>query len=288
MRRLLGRAGFCGRAVSKWLISTFIDDRLLSICHRGVKSVGADPLESRRATCWNATNVRWFFRMALILLAALSLAACFSASAPSHRKATANELKTILASLRRDDHAVTAMASAIVSRSDPGWASIEDVGTDPRTYYLVHRSRDTWDIAYVFDVIKGNVDESETRSAYGGCAYAPTKVMHDLYGLTCPTWRGLHAREATRDETASMKAVYLTLGKKLPDDLQRQVHLGACVSRLDSSWAKAGVVFGEPEKGEQYSSAGSTLYFHREGAKWRIAIKKQPSHAIALSFTTCG
>jgi hypothetical protein len=180
------------------------------------------------------------------------------------------------------------MGKVVISRVDKNWASVEETSYRPRAYYLFHRGSHGWDVAYVFDVIKRNVDEIETRSAYGGCARAPKKVMHDLYGLTCPTWRGLHAREATRDETASMKAVYLTLGKKLPADLQRQVHLWACVSRLDSSWAKAGVVFGEPEKGEQYASAGSALYFHRQGATWRIATAKQPSHAIALSFTTCG
>lgn len=141
----------------------------------------------------------------------------------------------------------------------------------------------------MFDVVKGNVDEIATRSAYGGCAYAPAKVIRDLYGLTCPTWRGLHAREATTDETAGMKAAFVpTLGKNPPADPQRYVHLSACVSRLDPSWARASVVYGEPEKGEQYSSFGGVFYFHREGAKWRIAITKRPSHAIALSFTTCG
>lgn len=198
---------------------------------------------------------------------------------PSERKALAVALNSV------SDYP-TVMGSAAFSRVDRSWASVQDIGSNPHYFQLIHRIHGSWGVAYLFDVVKGNVDEIATRSAYGGCAYAPAKVIQDLYGLTCPAWRGLHAREATTNETASMKAAFVpTLGKSLPADPQRYVHLSACVSRLDPGWAKAGVVYGDPEKGEMNSDAGPTLYFHRQGASWRIA--GRPSHAIALSFTIC-
>jgi len=177
------------------------------------------------------------------------------------------------------------MGKVVISRVDKNWASVEETSYRPRAYYLFHRGSHGWDVAYVFDAFKKNADELSERSPYGGCAYAPARVIRDLFRIECPSGKGLHARTATKAEMANMRIVFLTtLGKLSPTEAS-SVHLSACVSRLDPDWARAGVFYGGPNSDEMSASAGPTLYFRRKGATWQI--DNRPSHAIALSFTIC-
>jgi hypothetical protein len=196
------------------------------------------------------------------------------------------ERRELAAALNRFFDYPTVMGSAKISRVDRNWASVYETSVSPREFLLFHREKGHWDFAYVFDVLKGNVDELSHRSAFSACAYAPANVIRDLYRIKCPPWRALHARSATKSETATMRAAFVSgeTPKFSPSELPH-VHVSACVSRLDPSWAVGGET--EGEGGEMSSSAGPwPLWFHRQGGRWRL--EHPPSHAIMLSLADCG
>jgi hypothetical protein len=110
------------------------------------------------------------------------------------------------------------------------------------------------------------------------CAYAPSAVVADLFGVRCPPYRALHARRASpavrKALIAALRAdAYTrTLGPYKFDD--------PCVSRLDPLWAAAGLVFPD---------TGWPVWFHKSGDRWRVDYghRRLPPRAIVLSLATC-
>lgn len=169
-----------------------------------------------------------------------------------------------------------------VSTVNRSWARVEV--RIPAAALLLHRKGRRWDVAYLLS--SGIPGESSFDFA---CAHAPAKVMLDLYRVKCPPWRDLHARTATTAENhillAAFYAVYRT-----PLAFQRGTALfPACISRLDPSWAATGDA--GPIKRESSDEAwmpqpGTTQWFHRQRARWRL-VKRLPPHPIVLSLLSC-
>lgn len=103
-------------------------------------------------------------------------------------------------------------------------------------------------------------------------------MMRDLYRIECPSWRALHAKRATKKETAVLLDAYFSVPPKVPVGNRHQFSITrACISRLDPSWASAGI--GTYESGE-------IKWFKRNGDRW--VYQQRAPHAIVLSLASCG
>lgn len=163
---------------------------------------------------------------------------------------------------------VTPMSSVSISTFDRAWARVQVANQVPAQDILFHKRGDSWEIAYITDV--GQI-------AKGACAYAPANVMADLYEIKCPSWRALHARRAGKNEaTALLNAFFAATPSISVSDRSHYSIVKACVSRLDPSWAVAGVFI---------AKSGQARFFHEQGVHWRL--ETRASRAIVLSLASC-
>jgi hypothetical protein len=120
------------------------------------------------------------------------------------------------------------------------------------------------------------------RPADGACAFVPTGVVRELFGIACPGFAALHGRPATTAELNGMEAAfrkspftrYWRDAKRLSD---------VCVSRLDASWAAARAAFPD--------TSGVIWFRHRR--RWTVAYESLfgggalPPPKIVLSLAAC-
>jgi hypothetical protein len=169
------------------------------------------------------------------------------------------------------------LASARISTAASTWARVIEEGpASGASDLLIDRRAGKWLVANTV-AVGTNPD--------GGCAYAPPDAMRDLYGVACPPPRALHARHATRAESATLTAAFKRDPKTRTYGHQRGFHLAnACISRLNRSWASA---IGE------FPDTGIGVWFTKTGSTWRVAhfhpagpepIRPRP---IILSLASC-
>ena len=191
---------------------------------------------------------------------------------------TASEQRGLVLAVRNWAGGSLPVKSVTVSTIDRSWASVEDSGGGRDLTLLFDRHAGRWNL--VDDWVVGKTVDS-------GCAFAPAPVMRDFYGFKCPPWRALRARQATATERGELVAAYFTGPPKTPPQKRSQVHLvSPCISRLDSSWAEGGMVYGDLNDGEMLRSAGPFVFFRYRGTRWRLA-QVRPSHTVALSLASC-
>jgi hypothetical protein len=109
------------------------------------------------------------------------------------------------------------------------------------------------------------------------------EVVHELFGVTCPSRRALHGRRASPGVVTLLKRAYRTYGlsRNGPALLS-----SVCISSVDSTWAGAAAT---------YPDTGGPIWFHRSAGHWSPAfplglppsINKRPSPAIVLSLALC-
>ena len=162
------------------------------------------------------------------------------------------------------------VTSERISIENPTYASVNlNNGNEVDLFRNVDREH-SW--SWVADFNRG---ESSDERRVDGCAQAPAAVMKEFYGLTCPPWRTLHARHATKAEKAALRTALLPHVGPLPPGAtpRADVHLvNTCISRFDPKWAVGATVFGNitSKNPEETSSAGSFYFFHRLGVRWRV------------------
>ncbi len=118
--------------------------------------------------------------------------------------------------------------------------------------------------------------------ADGACVYVPAPVAHDLLRVTCPPPAILHARSATRAETAAIRASFLSSALTPYARSSRLDHV--CLSRLDPRWAAAEAV-------SNVSGAATYVWF-RHGSRWQptydsTAQTSLPPPGVVLSLASC-
>ena len=151
----------------------------------------------------------------------LAVVVALAAPTPAQRGALVNSLR----SLQGD----VAVQSVSVSKADPSYATIRwgyKVATSDSLFRL---SGGRWKLVWVREV---------DRPADGACAFAPAKVVRDLYRIPCPGFAALHARTASAAELAELVASFHS--SKLTRYWRDALGLvNPCISRLDGSWAAA-------------------------------------------------
>lgn len=205
------------------------------------------------------------------------------------RRPTPEERASLRTATRNFEGMPSPIKIALISTTNRAWARIQiggslsnSVGLSPNDI-LFHRKGRDWLVAYVFNV---------GQSSDGGCAYAPANVMKDLYSVSCPAERALHARRATAGEERSIRAAMLVdpLTRRFGDVPLRHCRNnenckpGPCVSRLDPKWASAFMDF---------SSTSGVVWLRRVGSSWRVEDETSgkrgvlPPHRIVLSLASC-
>jgi hypothetical protein len=162
-----------------------------------------------------------------------------------------------------------------VSTTDEQYASIR-WSQGPVTFEvteMLHRSIRGWTILW---------GRRRGEPSDGACAFAPSKVVLDLYGVRCPSWVALHARAATPGERAQLVKAFRQ------DALTRPYRTAArvthtCVSRLDPRFAAAVI--------DLSSAGGGIVWFQRN--PWRVVFETVarsgtlPSPRVVLSLASC-
>ena len=154
-----------------------------------------------------------------------------------------------------------------ILRGPAGWASLQCAKDCPPpdgyAFVLLRKRGNAW---------QSYVSEPRLRLIYL-CAYAPRIVIHDLFGVVCPSERDVHARRPTKAEARRLRAA-IRGGPFVFEP---------CVSRLDPRWA-AGYV----NEADQY-----IVFLHRSPSGrwiWAWALgrgSREPSNAVLLSLSSC-
>jgi hypothetical protein len=191
------------------------------------------------------------------------------AVAKSARHATRAERHALTLAVSRDQQLEIAPRSVSISTSAPGWALVI---WDAKPYNFLAFRKEGAQWIPVGYLLKGSQPLDSV------CAYAPSVVVTDLFGVRCPRYRALHARRAAPSVrnalTATLRAdpYTRTLGP---------FRLGhACVSRLDPLWAAGAVGL---------TGTAQLAWFHRVGGHWHAiyAFQRLPPRVIILSLAAC-
>jgi hypothetical protein len=217
-------------------------------------------------------------RRAITVVVLAGCTAAFATVVPfatSAREPTALERQGLRRAVNVFEGVTVHVASIRISTVTAGWGRVVETGAGTASNdLLLQRRTGRWKVIYV-----GSVGAPKD----GGCAYAPAAVVRDLYTITCPSPRAVHARRATSAEAAALFAVFRR------DPLTRNVH-GApglhlaetCVSRLDARWA--GAIAELPD-------TGIVVWFHKTQPGWRVVRFDRsgtlPPRAIILSLASC-
>jgi hypothetical protein len=217
-------------------------------------------------------------RIALTVVVLAGCAAALATVVPfgtSAREPTASERQALQRAVNLFEGVQVRTASIRISTVNAAWARVVEAGAGAADNdLLLQRHGDRWTVSNIVSV---------GAPKDGGCAYAPAAVMHDLYKITCPPPRALHARRATSAESAAFLTVFRH------DPLTRKVrgasglHLAhTCVSRLDTRWA--GAIAELPD-------TGIVVWFHKTQTGWHVARFDRsgtlPPRAIILSLASC-
>jgi hypothetical protein len=215
--------------------------------------------------------VRLLCLVGTIIAVACSLTGCGNSNRPAGNKnqPTSRErqgLKTAVRSWARYAAPVKLMKIYPRNRS---WARVVVADEKPEQDILFHLVKAHWKIAYIKDI---------DQSADGACAFAPAAVIRSLYGTKCPSWRALHARRATKREAKEMLRAYLEGPPGTPEKQWRYYSIAnPCVSRLDKSWAGAGI--------GTKQGAGQEFFFRKVSGHW--VWKRAVPRRIILSVAAC-
>jgi hypothetical protein len=197
-----------------------------------------------------------------ITTVALSLTGCGNSNRP-----TSTEREGLNAAVRSWARYAAPVKLMKVSPVNRSWARV--VVEKPEQDILFHLVKAHWKIAYIKDI---------DQSADGACAFASTAVIRSLYGTKCPSWRALHARRATKQEAKEMLRAYFVHPPKIPEKEWRNYSIATpCVSRLDKSWAVAGI--GTDQSGQEF-------FFRKVDGHWEW--KRTVPKRIILSLAACG
>jgi len=157
-----------------------------------------------------------------------------------------------------------------------GWRSAGQTARDGLDVNLFRRVSGHWRFIYE---IGGRPPGYGRARADGACAVAPARIVQDLYGYRCSfTWRQLHARPATRDETRLLQAA---LDRYYGgSSFGRQHLIRACVSRVAPAWAAG------------QDTLGLYEWFKKRSRGWVVVHSEgdttpTPPHAVVLSLGSC-
>jgi hypothetical protein len=210
-----------------------------------------------------------------ILIVGCTVALAAAPFATSAREPTASERQALQRAVNSFEGVKVRIASVRVSTVSPAWARVVEGGVGTSNDDLLLQLRGgLWTVRNIVSI---------GAPPDGGCAYAPAAVVHDLYKITCPPPRALHARRATSAESAALLTVFRH------DPLTRKVrgapglHLAhTCVSRLDTRWAGAIA---------EFPDTGMVVWFHKTQSGWHVARFDRsgtlPPRAIILSLASC-
>lgn len=232
-------------------------------------------------------------RSARVIALAAGMCVFLVPGAVASRKPTPTESRAIRAIAATYGHTrlqmrVSTRNSAFANvRYRPDAITVRQGGFTPEVGdLLMRRGANGWPRIYEA-IVSGYTDIGVLKNhrSAGVCAYAPTAVVQDLYGITCPAWRALHARRATTAERASFRVAVQSspLTRKYGRD-QFQLVQG-CVSRLKPEWGAAIGLF---------PNASGPIWFRRVD-RWEVytdslALARggnPPTPAVVLSLASC-
>ncbi len=215
----------------------------------------------------------------LSLVAILASGACghtHSKHSTKHDKPTPNERRAIITATRAEYNGTSAR-SIVISISNRSWARAVLEDAEPPQYVLLKREkRNHWSIAYMFD---------RGLPADGTCAYAPAKIVQELFRMSCPSWNALHARKADEKESKNLVSAYAKahaarIKEWRSSGLRPLIKIErACISRLNASWATGSIVISG-------SPVGAQFFSRADDGRWRYRVRA--SNAIVLSLARCG
>jgi hypothetical protein len=192
----------------------------------------------------------------------LAVVVALAAPTPAQRGALVGALR----SLQGD----VAVQSVSVSKADPSYGMVRwgfKVATSESLFRL---SGGRWRLVWAREA---------DRPAHGACAYAPAKVVRELFRVTCPSAAALHARVASGDElarlTVGFRSSKLTRYWRDATGLVRP-----CVSRVDPSWSAVIAKFPET-KGVIWFRKGAVVHETLFGGG------TLPPPKIVLSLAAC-
>lgn len=211
----------------------------------------------------------------LAVVAALLVVSCGTAGGTGGKRApTRAERRAIVTALDRNAGVKLPIHALDVSTTTSRWAAAWS--DRPVVVNVLHRMRSGWTL------VPHEAPRSGPFDSF--CAFAPSSVVRDLFGIACPPPVALHARRANRPERTQLWATFRR------DPLTREEAMHAlrlanpCVSRLDSDWASATAVYGD---------TSLLVWFRRVGARWTVAWdqgrpgRKLPARGIILSLASC-
>ena len=204
----------------------------------------------------------------VIALATIGCHGANSNSNPNKTGLSKRDKRAIVSDTRAFSDVPIKIMSIKASKSTTGWARVVTDYSD----IMFHSQHGRWKILKV--ISSGKRDD-------GVCAYGPQAVVRDLYGISCPGERALHARFATKGERKSLVMVFRS--DPLTRSSSRGMLMGrACISRINSTWASAI---------EGNSGGGGPFWFHRVSGRWQVAYTgyrgARPTHAVILSLAFC-
>jgi hypothetical protein len=208
--------------------------------------------------------------------AALVVAVFGSVACATHATSRAEE-RAVIAAVEATQGNDADVDRVTVSTADPRYATVgytypTGAGPSPNYVDLYHLRRGTWTPLWGHD--KGT-------SPDGACAYAPARVVRDLFEIGCPSDRALHAAKAT---PALERALRVALKESPWTTFPTAPSLwNPCLSRLDPRWAATKVDLG---------SVGGVVWFQRTH-RWAVRYETVVIHghlpppAIVLSLASC-
>jgi hypothetical protein len=206
--------------------------------------------------------------------ATILCASWLATNAIAERAPKPGERKAIVAAVVKVQGSSVRVRRVAVSTIDKRYATIR-WSEGPTTFEvteILHRSIRGWTILW---------GRRRGEPSDGACAFAPSAIVVELYGVRCPSWVALHARVATPGEHAQLVKAFRQ------DALTRPYRTAArvtrtCVSRLDPRFAAAAI---------DLSSTGGFVWFERN--PWRVVFETVassgtlPSPKVVLSLASC-
>ena len=206
--------------------------------------------------------------------ATILCASWITTSAIAQRAPKPGERKAIVAAVVKAQGPRVRSERVVVSTVDERYASIRWSEGPPgfEVTELLHRGTRGWTIVW------GRLRDNPVD---GACAFAPSRVVLDLYGIRCPSWVALHARVATSGERTQLVQAFRRSALTRPyGKVGRATRV--CVSRLDPRFAAAAI---------DLTDTRGFVWFQR--SPWRVVFETVassgtlPSPRVVLSLASC-
>jgi hypothetical protein len=206
-----------------------------------------------------------------IVLASIAVAGGAQAA-----RVPAAESRAVAAAVRAHTGAPVVLAAVHVSSIARRFASVRwAYPTSPSAHWVEVYRRDAGRWSFLWG-------RPSAAHGEGVCAFVPTAVAHELYGVRCPGPRALHARPADAAETSLLASAFTA--SAAARTYAYRTHLRSlCVSRLSSEWAAASTVLTETQ---------GVVWFRRSG-RWQVVYETlnelgtRPPRPIVLSLASC-